>query len=121
MQLTLMFTSLLQVKAFGPGLEPIGVIVNKPAEFTIDAREAGNGHLKIYAKDTEGVTIDIKITDKGDGTFLCVYVPIKPIKHTIIITWGDVNVPNSPFRVSRNNPLGFEPRSPVHYQTSLAC
>uniref|UniRef100_A0A4W5PQS3 Filamin C n=1 Tax=Hucho hucho TaxID=62062 RepID=A0A4W5PQS3_9TELE len=88
-----------KVKAFGPGLETIGVIVNKPAEFTIDARGAGNGHLKIYAKDTEGVTIGIKITDKGDGTFLCVYVPIKPIKHTIIITWGDVNVPNSPFRV----------------------
>uniref|UniRef100_A0A4W5R6H7 Filamin C n=1 Tax=Hucho hucho TaxID=62062 RepID=A0A4W5R6H7_9TELE len=88
-----------KVKAFGPGLEPTGVIVNKPAEFTIDAREAGNGHLKIYAQDTEGVTINIKITDKGDGTFLCVYVPTKPIKHTIIITWGDVNVPNSPFRV----------------------
>nr|XP_029490900.1 filamin-C-like [Oncorhynchus nerka] len=88
-----------KVKAFGPGLEPIGVIVNKPAEFTIDARGAGKGHLKIYAKDTESVTIDIKITDKGDGTFLCVYVPIKPIKHTIIITWGDVKVPNSHFRV----------------------
>uniref|UniRef100_A0A674D1T3 Filamin C n=1 Tax=Salmo trutta TaxID=8032 RepID=A0A674D1T3_SALTR len=88
-----------KVKAFGPGLAPTGVIVNKPAEFTIDAREAGNGHLKIYAQDTEGVTIDIKITDKGDGTFLCVYIPTKPIKHTIIITWGDVNVPNSPFRV----------------------
>uniref|UniRef100_A0A8C7QW49 Calponin-homology (CH) domain-containing protein n=1 Tax=Oncorhynchus mykiss TaxID=8022 RepID=A0A8C7QW49_ONCMY len=88
-----------KVKAFGPGLAPTGVIVNKPAEFTIDARQAGNGHLKIYAQDTEGVTIDIKITDKGDGTFLCVYVPTKPIKHTIIITWGDVNVPNSPFRV----------------------
>ncbi|XP_013981374.2 filamin-C isoform X2 [Salmo salar] len=88
-----------KVKAFGPGLAPTGVIVNKPTEFTIDAREAGNGHLKIYAQDTEGVTIDIKITDKGDGTFLCVYIPTKPIKHTIIITWGDVNVPNSPFRV----------------------
>ncbi|XP_041746793.2 filamin-C-like [Coregonus clupeaformis] len=88
-----------KVKAFGPGLEPTGVIINKPAEFTIDAREAGNGHLKIYAKDTEGVTFDIKIADKGDGTFLCVYVPTKPIKHTIIITWGDVNMPNSPFRV----------------------
>uniref|UniRef100_A0A8C8LUU8 Calponin-homology (CH) domain-containing protein n=1 Tax=Oncorhynchus tshawytscha TaxID=74940 RepID=A0A8C8LUU8_ONCTS len=98
-----------KVKAFGPGLEPIGVIVNKPAEFTIDARGAGKGHLKIYAKDTESVTIDIKITDKGDGTFLCVYVPIKPIKHTIIITWGDVKVPNSHFRVSRTDPLGFEP------------
>ncbi|KAL0968726.1 hypothetical protein UPYG_G00270880 [Umbra pygmaea] len=88
-----------KVKAFGPGLEPTGVIVNKPAEFTIDARLAGKGQLKIYAQDSDGITIDIKITDKGDGTFFCVYVPVKPIKHTIIITWGDVNVPNSPFRV----------------------
>uniref|UniRef100_A0A6Q2WZT7 Calponin-homology (CH) domain-containing protein n=1 Tax=Esox lucius TaxID=8010 RepID=A0A6Q2WZT7_ESOLU len=88
-----------KVRAFGPGLEPTGVIVNKPAEFTIDGRLAGKGQLKIYAQDSEGVTIDLKITDKGDGTFLCVYIPVKPIKHTIIITWGDVNVPNSPFRV----------------------
>lgn len=131
----------MQVKAYGPGLKATGVIVNKPTEFTIDARMAGKGHLKIYAQvlcqtfilyleehlihlaygsrsdkpffssffpplllaspaqDAEGCTIDIKITDKGDGTFHCVYTPVKPIKHTIIITWGEVNVPNSPFRV----------------------
>ncbi|KAI1882170.1 hypothetical protein AGOR_G00247920 [Albula goreensis] len=89
-----------KVKAFGPGLEPTGCIVNKPAEFTIDARAAGKGQLKIYAQDVEGFPIDIKITDKGDGTYACVYVPTKPIKHTIIITWGEVNVPNSPFRVA---------------------
>uniref|UniRef100_A0A672H3R9 Filamin C, gamma a (actin binding protein 280) n=1 Tax=Salarias fasciatus TaxID=181472 RepID=A0A672H3R9_SALFA len=88
-----------KVKAFGPGLQPTGVIVNKPTEFTVDARMAGKGHLKLYAQDAEGSTINIKITDKGDGTFLCVYTPVKPIKHTIIITWGEVNVPNSPFRV----------------------
>uniref|UniRef100_A0A3P8RUE7 Filamin C n=1 Tax=Amphiprion percula TaxID=161767 RepID=A0A3P8RUE7_AMPPE len=88
-----------KVKAHGPGLQPTGVTVNKPTEFTIDARMAGKGHLKIYAQDAEGCTINIKITEKGDGTFLCVYTPVKPIKHTIIITWGDVNVPNSPFRV----------------------
>lgn len=44
--------------------------------------------------------IDIQITDKGDGTFVCMYVPTKPVKHTIILTWGEVNVPKSPFRVS---------------------
>ncbi|CAL8320227.1 unnamed protein product, partial [Gadus morhua 'NCC'] len=88
-----------RVKAFGPGLRPTGVVVNKPTEFTIDARMAGKGHLKIYAQDAQGCTIDIQINEKGDGTFLCVYTPSKPIKHTIIVSWGDVNVPNSPFRV----------------------
>lgn len=38
------------MKAYGPGLKPTGVIVNKPTEFTIDARMAGKGHLKIYAQ-----------------------------------------------------------------------
>uniref|UniRef100_A0A8B9K1B8 Filamin C, gamma b (actin binding protein 280) n=1 Tax=Astyanax mexicanus TaxID=7994 RepID=A0A8B9K1B8_ASTMX len=88
-----------KVKCYGPGLEPTGCIVNKPAEFTIDARGAGRGQLKIYAQDSEGYPIDIQITDNGDSTFFCVYIPTKPIKHTIIITWGEVNVPNSPFRV----------------------
>lgn len=40
----------LQVKAFGPGLEPNGCIVERPAEFTIDARGAGKGPLKLYAQ-----------------------------------------------------------------------
>lgn len=39
-----------QVKAFGPGLEPTGCIVDRPAEFTIDARGAGKGPLKLYAQ-----------------------------------------------------------------------
>lgn len=145
----------VQVKCYGPGLEPTGCIVNKPAKFTIDACEAGRGHLQIYAQvyfsirlntnsvhetekvvesclrwfvvlqmqermkrtavifflhmfyflfhfsmqDSEGFPIDIQITDNGDSTYFCVYIPTKPIKHTIIITWGEVNVSNSPFRV----------------------
>uniref|UniRef100_A0A4W6F7P1 Filamin C n=1 Tax=Lates calcarifer TaxID=8187 RepID=A0A4W6F7P1_LATCA len=88
-----------KVKCFGPGLEPLGCIVNKPADFTIDTHGAGRGELKLYAQDAEGFPIDIQITDNGDSTYFCVYIPTKPIKHTIIITWGEVNVPNSPFRV----------------------
>ncbi|KAF1372057.1 hypothetical protein PFLUV_G00260380 [Perca fluviatilis] len=87
------------VKCYGPGLEPLGCIVNKPADFTIDTDGAGRGELKLYAQDAEGFPIDIQITDNGDSTFFCVYIPTKPVKHTIIITWGEVNVPNSPFRV----------------------
>ncbi|XP_074427416.1 filamin-C-like, partial [Larus michahellis] len=88
-----------KVKAFGPGLEPSGCIVEHPAEFTIDARGAGKGPLKLYAQDAEGVPIDIKVKDNGDGTYHCVYVPTKAIKHTIIVTWGGVTTPRSPFRV----------------------
>lgn len=59
-------------------------------------------------QDAEGFPIDIQITDKGDSTYFCVYIPTKPIKHTIIITWGDVNVPSSPFRVNHSCTLSSE-------------
>lgn len=38
------------MKAYGPGLEKTGCIINKPAEFTVEAKGAGNGPLKIMAQ-----------------------------------------------------------------------
>lgn len=65
-----------------------------------------------YPQDADGCPIDIKVIPNGDGTFRCSYVPTKPIKHTIIVSWGGVNVPKSPFRVRL-------PSLPLtHYQES---
>ncbi|XP_072136559.1 filamin-B isoform X1 [Mobula birostris] len=89
-----------KVKAYGPGLEKSGCIVYKPAEFTVDAKDAGKAPLKIYAQDSEGIPVNVQIKNKGDGTSVCSYTPTKPIKHTIAIAWGGVNIPNSPFRVN---------------------
>uniref|UniRef100_A0A7N6A1P6 Calponin-homology (CH) domain-containing protein n=1 Tax=Anabas testudineus TaxID=64144 RepID=A0A7N6A1P6_ANATE len=108
-----------KLKAYGPGLQPTGVTLNKPTEFTIDARLAGKGQLKIYAQDAEGCTINIKITDKGDGTFLCVYTPVKPIKHTIIITWGDYIYTPLYYRVKVYGPgvekTGLKANEPTYF------
>lgn len=43
----------LQVKAYGPGIEKSGCLVNQPAEFTVDAKDAGKGPLKITAQVRE--------------------------------------------------------------------
>uniref|UniRef100_A0A6J0U8T4 Filamin-B isoform X4 n=1 Tax=Pogona vitticeps TaxID=103695 RepID=A0A6J0U8T4_9SAUR len=88
-----------KVKAYGPGLERTGCIVNNPAEFTVDTKEAGNAPLKIYAQDGDGNPIDIQMKNKPEGIYACSYIPTKPIKHTIAVTWGGANVPNSPYRV----------------------
>uniref|UniRef100_UPI00358F87F3 filamin-C-like isoform X2 n=1 Tax=Myxine glutinosa TaxID=7769 RepID=UPI00358F87F3 len=88
-----------KVKAYGPGLSPSGCVVEQATEFTVDARAAGNGPLKIYAQDTEGKKVEVSVKEAKDGTFHCMYTPHKAIKHTFIITWGGVNVPHSPFRV----------------------
>ncbi|CAM4731422.1 unnamed protein product [Leuciscus chuanchicus] len=89
-----------QVRAYGPGLEKSGCIINKPVEFTVEARDAGNGPLKIIAQDANGVPIDVKVKSKGDDVYSCSYTPTSAIKHTLAVTWGGVSVPNSPFRVN---------------------
>lgn len=38
------------MKARGPGLEKTGVAVNKPAEFTVDAKHAGKAPLRVQVQ-----------------------------------------------------------------------
>lgn len=88
-----------KVVATGPGLEKTGVTVNKWAEFTVDTRMAGPAPLHISAIDADYNPVDVLVRDNKDGTYWCRYMPKKNSKHTIIVSYGGVNVPNSPFRV----------------------
>lgn len=47
--------------------------------------------------------MDVQVKDNANGTYSCSYTPRKPVKHTAMISWGGVNIPNSPFRVSSRN------------------
>lgn len=89
-----------RVKARGPGLEKTGVAVNKPAEFTVDAKHGGKAALRVQVQDNEGCPVDATVKDNGNGTYSCSYVPRKPVKHTAMVSWGGVSIPNSPFRVN---------------------
>lgn len=123
------------MKAFGPGLQSSGLAVGKPTEFTVDAKHGGKAPLKIVAQvglkdqgepsnnfstfaplslvlqDAEGVPVDVQVKDNGNGTYSCSYTPRKPVKHTAMISWGGVNIPNSPFRVSNVPPQPFSEES----------
>ncbi|KAL3058091.1 hypothetical protein OYC64_010302 [Pagothenia borchgrevinki] len=89
-----------KVQAFGPGLEKTGCLLSQPAEFTVSAKDAGKGPLKITAQDAEGLPVEVKVRSKGEGLYSCSYTPTSPLKHTLAVTWGGVSVPNSPFRVN---------------------
>lgn len=88
------------MKARGPGLEKTGVAVNKPAEFTVDAKHGGKAPLRVQVQDNEGCPVEASVKDNGNGTYSCSYVPRKPVKHTAMVSWGGVSIPNSPFRVN---------------------
>uniref|UniRef100_UPI0037E9722E filamin-A isoform X3 n=1 Tax=Semicossyphus pulcher TaxID=241346 RepID=UPI0037E9722E len=89
-----------KVKAFGPGLQSSGLAVGKPTEFTVDAKQGGKAPLKILAQDGEGSPVDVQVKDNGNGTYACTYTPRKPVKHTAMVSWGGVNIPDSPFRMN---------------------
>ena len=40
------------------------------------------------------------VKDNKDGTYSCRYMPKRNVRHTILISYGGVGIPNSPFRVS---------------------
>ncbi|XP_014853704.1 PREDICTED: filamin-A-like isoform X1 [Poecilia mexicana] len=89
-----------KVKAYGPGLQSSGLAVGKPTEFTVDTKQGGKAPLKIVAQDGEGNPVDVQVKDNGNGTYTCTYTPRKPVKHTVMVSWGGVNIPESPFRMN---------------------
>lgn len=66
-------------------------------------------------QDGEGQPIDIHMKSRMDGTYACSYTPVKPIKHTIAVVWGGVNIPHSPYRV------GCEVESWPWYGKAQSC
>jgi len=105
-----------RVEASGPGLQKTGVTVNKWAEFTVDTRRAGRAPLHIAAMDAEYNPVDVIVKDNKDGTFFCRYMPKRNVKHTIIISYGGVSIPNSPYRVyvqEASNPVRVKVYGPA--------
>lgn len=77
-----------------------GVTVSKWAEFTVDTRKAGKASLVIICEDDQHKPVNVEVVDKKNGTYTCKYMPKKMAKHTVTITYGGVQIPNSPYRVS---------------------
>ena len=91
---------MFKVKAYGPGLEPTGQIIDKSTEFTIDTHNAGEASLRVQAVDQEYQLIDVHIRKNDNGTYTCRYTPRNPNRHCISIDYGGVAILNSPFRVT---------------------
>uniref|UniRef100_A0A668AS08 Filamin A n=1 Tax=Myripristis murdjan TaxID=586833 RepID=A0A668AS08_9TELE len=88
-----------KVRASGPGLNTTGVPASLPVEFTIDAKDAGEGLLAVQITDPEGKPKKANIRDNHDGTYLVSYVPDMTGRYTILIKYGGDEIPYSPYRI----------------------
>lgn len=82
-----------KVSACGPGLSR--GLVNRPAEFTIDTKKAGQGGLGVTVEGPCEAVINCR--DNGDGTCSVAYMPKEAGDYVINITFNDCPIPGSPF------------------------
>ncbi|XP_049277159.1 filamin-A isoform X3 [Anopheles funestus] len=83
-----------KVQATGPGL--VRGIINRPAEFMIDTRGAGQGGLGVTVEGPCEAAINCR--DNGDGTCNVAYLPTEIGDYTINITFNDDHIAGSPYQ-----------------------
>ena len=84
--------------AYGPGLTSGKGKIKEVFEFTVQAKEAGNGELKVVPKGPKTVYVaDIK--KNPDGTYKVMFTSFELGVHSIEITWAGEKIPNSPYKI----------------------
>lgn len=85
--------------AKGPGVEPKGLVVKKPAFFTVYTQGAGKGKLGVSVWGPGKEEQEVTVTDNGDHTYACQYFPQSQGKYDVHVKWNGRHIPKSPFRV----------------------
>lgn len=98
------------VKASGGGLQPNGVSIGRPAEFTVDTRAAGAAPLEVKVHDVYGVEVPVAVQKQPqqkqpEGVQTFVYTPRSNVPHTVEVNYGGVATSGSPHRVYVGAPL----------------
>lgn len=92
------------VKVFGPGIEN-GLNPKEKTHFTVDTTEAGKAPLEVKIADAAG-EFEPEVRKISEGIFECKYSPRKNTqKQTVMVNYGGVAVPGSPFHVTNKNPI----------------
>ncbi|XP_026514719.1 filamin-A-like isoform X2 [Terrapene carolina triunguis] len=81
------------VTAYGPGL--IHGVVNKPATFTVNTKDAGEGGLSLAVEGPSKA--EISCTDNQDGTCSVSYLPVLPGDYSIVVKYNEKHIAGSPF------------------------
>ncbi|XP_038577399.1 filamin-C-like, partial [Micropterus salmoides] len=97
-----------RAKAYGPGIEPRGNVVLKPAEFLVETVEAGLGEVLVYVEDPEGHTEEARVIPNNDKnrTYSVVYLPKVEGLHKVKVLFAGQDIDRSPFMVNISKAMG---------------
>ena len=87
--------------AAGPGIEPTGVIVDKPTWFEVDASNAGNGLVECVILDPSDAhkQIPVAVLPLGNGHFRVEYLAKEPGLHSVNVFFAGKPINTSPYGV----------------------
>nr|CAI5823933.1 unnamed protein product [Callosobruchus analis] len=90
-----------KVTVSGPGLQPDGVIINKPTHFDINTRNAGQGVPEVIILDPAGnkTSVPVQVRKTAPDTYRCDYVSSTTGLHSINVFFAGKPIPKSPFGV----------------------
>lgn len=80
-----------KVKAYGPGLQ--AGLTKKPAQFTVETKNAGKGGLGILIEGPSEPKMTCK--DNKDGTASVEYLPVEPGDYAVHVTFADEAIPGN--------------------------
>ncbi|XP_018396443.1 PREDICTED: filamin-A isoform X1 [Cyphomyrmex costatus] len=91
-----------KVTASGPGLQPEGVIVNRPTFFDIFTKDVGRGVPEVIILDPQGskTVVSVKLRQTSPDVWRCEYVSPVTGLHSVNIFFAGKPIPRSPIGVN---------------------
>ncbi|XP_063707051.1 filamin-A isoform X3 [Culicoides brevitarsis] len=91
-----------RVRAYGPGIEPTGPVVDAPANFTVETFSAGKGKVEIEVINPHGghEPVDVRFNNDKNLTYSVSYIPKMEGTHKVIVRYSGKDIPKSPYAVS---------------------
>jgi filamin len=96
--------------ATGKGVEPSGMEVGQNGIFEVHTNGAPVSNLKVNVKGPDGAPRNATVKKVNSTTFRCGYMPKRPGKHTVDVTYDGNPIKDSPFTVDVG---GEAPESPI--------
>ncbi|XP_037819334.1 filamin-A isoform X5 [Lucilia sericata] len=90
-----------RVRAYGPGIEPIGPVVGAPANFTVETFSAGKGDVEVEIVTPDGLVekADVRFNNDKNLTYSISYIPKMEGEHKVVVKFSGRDIPKSPFPV----------------------
>ncbi|KAL6438960.1 hypothetical protein ACFW04_003771 [Cataglyphis niger] len=91
-----------KVTASGPGLQPEGVVVNRPTFFDIFTKDAGRGVPEVIILDPQGskTAVPVKLRQTSPDVWRCEYVSPVTGLHSVNVFFAGKPIPGSPIGVN---------------------